>query len=255
MERRLAEDFQVHESRHFEVRFPGNTDRHFVTQLTDVLEKEFTRIQRWVPYSSYKPIEVNLFPYKEYARVFDPSKSSVGMYDGKVRLPFADLPTLHPVIVSVFTHEITHAMIGAATDDQAPSWFQEGLAQHVEMIQSRINPIPAFFERGSYLSFPLLEPILSNYPEAGLVEISYEQAMWVMHYIERRHGIAGVHRLLKSFKEGRSTEQALAEALGMTASQLDADFRKWALTEAPKAWFTDVIRYDRGDTGIQRSGG
>lgn len=236
MERRLAESFGVVKSEHFQIRYPAVTSELYVRALAEVLEEQYRRLERWIPYRSYRPIEVDLFPFQEYARVYDPARWTLGMYDGKVRMPFAEVPSLHPKLISIFTHEIAHAMLAATSDDQAPDWFQEGLAQHVELVQERINPIPDYFQRGSYLSFPLLEPILANDPELELLGVAYEEAMWVLHFVERRHGVEGIRGLIQAFTRGRTTEEALEEVFGRTPAEFDADFRRWALNEAPRTW-------------------
>lgn len=109
----------------------------------------------------------------------------IGIYDGKVRVPFADAPSLHPQLVSILSHEVTHAMIAEHTHDQAPHWFQEGLAQHLETSAAVVNPIPDLVKSDRILAFSVLEDVLSGFSEAQFVEIAYDQSAWFLHFPSR----------------------------------------------------------------------
>ncbi len=243
MEKRLAEGYEIHRSRHFEVRYPRGTSRYFVEQLTEVLEKETARLQEWIPFAPHEPIEVHLFPFHEFFRLYSQGGAVVGLFDGKVRVPMAEVQRLSPAVVAILSHELAHALITGATGDRAPAWFHEGLAQHVQMLQGQVNPIPDYLRQGKLVAFPLLDPILDGRSDAQLVQLAYDEARWALHYFEVRHGRRSIHRLLKAFERRRSTEQAIAEVTGMTVVQLDAAMWDWA--KGRKSWETEVVRYDR----------
>jgi len=243
MEKRLAQGYKIHRSRHFEVRYPSATRLYFVEQLTEVLEKETRRLQKWIPYEPEVPIEVHLFPFREFFRLYSQGGEVVGLFDGRVRVPMAEVRRLNPTVVAILSHELAHALIAGATDDRAPAWFHEGLAQHVQMLQAQINPIPDYLRQGKLVAFPLLDPILDGRGDSQLVQLAYDEARWALHYFEVRHGRRSIHRMLKAFERGRTTAQAIATVTGMSVEQLDADLWNWA--EGRKTWETEVVRYDR----------
>jgi hypothetical protein len=134
-------------------------------------------------------------------------------------------------------------MIAERTLDRAPRWFHEGLAQHVQMVQDVVNPIPGYVLKKSLVSFPLLEPAISSYSPL-LVTIGYDEAAWVLHYIETRYGKPGIHRLLDAFRNGQTTDEALLSALGRSPEQFDGELWRWCLEDGPAAWKVDVVTYD-----------
>ncbi len=248
MEKRLAESYEQYQSQHFDLRYPRSTGQDYAEQLAAVLEAEYRRLQKWIPMKKglSRRVEVHLFPLREFMKAYSGGVPVLGIFDGKMRMPFADLKSFHPLLVSILSHELAHAMITDRTDDRAPRWFQEGLAQHIQMVQNEINPIPDLHRTSRILAFPLLESVLTGFGDAQLVELGYYESAWAVHYIESRYGTAGIHRMLDSFARGRTTEQALRRALEVSISGFEAAAWDWCLKKAPEIWPTQVVRYDRG---------
>lgn len=255
MQKRLAAAHSVWETDHFRVVYPRRTGERYARLLGTVLEEELARIERWIPYPrGGEAIEVQLYPLDEFLRAYSGGALVLGLYDGVVRVPFAELRSLHPEIVSILSHELAHAMIGRATAEQAPKWFHEGMAEHVQMTQDWINPIPDLHAASRVIAFPVIEPILRGFAEPQLLELAYGEAAWTVHYIEARHGVGALHRLLAAFRDGSTTPEALERVLGVTEAEFDAAVRRWCLESAPATWPTRVRRYDHElDLPFERS--
>jgi len=253
LERWLYADPERHWSDHFEVVYPKVTGEKYAKQLATVLEAERERIGRWVPFESGYPIEVDLFPLERFMHAYSGGVAVLGLYDGRVRVPLADLRSLHPRLVSIVSHEVAHALIGQATFDQAPNWFHEGLAQHVEMLPGRVNPIPDLAREGRVITFPLIEPILDGFAEPQLVDLAYGEAAWVVHYLEAVHGVKSIRGFVRAFREGLTTEQAIDRVLGMSVAEFDRAVWDWCIHQAPASWPTQLVRYDEEfDQLVQR---
>lgn len=239
----LSTSYASYRSKNFDVRYPVATGETYARGVSLVLEEERRRLQRWIPNPGSQQIEVHLFPLKEFFTTFG-SENVVGVYDGKVRVPFADLQSLDPELVQILSHELAHAMIAGATKDQAPHWFQEGLAEHIEMGVGRINPLPDLMRTGRALSFPTIEPILSGFAEPQLVDLGYSEAAWTVHFFEARFGVKAIHGLLRAFAEGKTTDQAVHQVTHLTPAALDRELWQWGTTVAPQARNLEVRRYD-----------
>ncbi len=245
MEKELASSYLQYETRHFDLHYPASTDQRYARELGNVLEAERKRLRAWIPVRSSKKVEVHLFPLRQFITSFSSSVAVVGLFDGRVRVPFADLESLDPVIISILSHELAHAMIAEYTRDQAPKWFQEGLAQHIQMVQDFVNPIPDLHRASRVLAFPVIEMVLDGFGNAELVELAYSEASWVVHFVEARYGAAGIKRLLDAFKRGLPTDQAIRKAFGISAADFEQRAWAWCLKDAPPDWPTEVYRYDR----------
>ncbi|HSL83712.1 MAG TPA: hypothetical protein VLF66_13135, partial [Thermoanaerobaculia bacterium] len=236
MEQRLYEDPETFETEHFDIVYPRTTSVEHAADLAGVLEAEVERLGRWIPASPGTIHTVHLYPLIEFLEAYSENVLVLGIYDGRLRVPLADLRSLHPRLVAVLSHELAHAMVAAATDDQAPKWFQEGLAQHVEMVPGRLNPIPDLHREGRILAFPMIEGILDGFSEPQLVDLAYGEAAWVVHYIEAEHGVGAIRKLIGAFAGGRTTEEALQEVFRMSVEEFDRAVWDWCLREAPAAW-------------------
>lgn len=242
MQQELAENHQGYTSRHFNVRYPKMTGEKYARQVSIVLEEEWQRLQRWIPLQSTRLLDVDLFPVFEFLESY--SENVLGVYDGRIRVPLADLRSLHPQLVALLSHELAHAMIAESTRDRAPMWFHEGLAQHVQMVHHNANPVGDLVSADRMLSLSVVETVLNGFVEPQFVEISYSLAAWCMHFIEAEFGRSTIPGLMRAFAAGLDTEEALISVLGVTTAELDSRFRDWAIWEAPAAWTAVLRRYD-----------
>jgi tetratricopeptide (TPR) repeat protein len=244
MEKRLAASSEIYRSPHFEIHYPPLRGDAFARDAARILEAERSRLQAWIPLSSSKITEVHLLHFDDFQAGYSPGLDILGLYDGKIRVPLGDAPKFVPFVVSILTHELAHAMIAERTGDRAPHWFQEGLAQHVEMFQQGVNPIQGYRDKGNLLGFPLLEPAIGSLSPA-FVAIGYDESRWTLHYVEHRYGREGIHRLLNAFNAGKTTPEAIA-TLGPSTEQFDHDLWQWGVSGAPEVWKVDLVRYDGG---------
>ena len=243
LEKRLANASAVYESEHFEVLYPYQRSLYFAERVAEILEAERRRLGKWIPLKTSTKTQVYLLEFDDFQAGYGGNVDVLGLFDGKIRVPFAQVNTFVPLIVSVLTHELAHAMITEATADRAPHWFQEGLAQHVEMPQS-INPIAGYKSTGSLLSFPLIETVLRSFAAPRFVPVAYDESRWVLHFIENRYGVRGIHRLLDAFRDGLTTEEALAQVTGLSIAEFDHEVWDWCLNRAPEIWPSEIIHYD-----------
>jgi hypothetical protein len=136
-------------------------------------------------------------------------------------------------------------MIADATEDRAPHWFQEGLAQRLEMRPERNNPIPDLERQRTYLALSSIEEVLRHFPDPDLVEAAYVEAEWLVIFLERRYGRASISRLLEAFRSGSTTDEAVQAVFSISTPELDERFRQWANREAPQRIpDRQVVRYD-----------
>ncbi|HTG32214.1 MAG TPA: hypothetical protein VLB76_04735 [Thermoanaerobaculia bacterium] len=246
MEKRLAASSEVFHSPHFAIRYQPVRGEKFARETARILEAERQRLQAWIPLASSRVVEVHLLPYDDFRLGYSPDMDVLGLYDGKIRVPLGDAPKFVPFIVSLLTHELAHALITEKTADQAPRWFQEGLAQHLEMVDDDVNPIGGYRDKENLAGFPLIEPAISSYSPA-LVAIGYDESRWTLHYVEHRYGPAGIRRLLDAFRAGKTTDEAITTALGLPVARFNQELWDWGVNQAPVVWKVPIVRYDEDE--------
>ncbi|HEY3570586.1 MAG TPA: hypothetical protein VGP73_21830 [Thermoanaerobaculia bacterium] len=247
MEKRLSASSEVYHSPHFAVRYPPVRGEKFAAEAARVLEAERQRLQAWIPLASSRVVEVHLLPFEEFRVGYSPDMDVLGLYDGKIRVPLGDVEKFNPFVVTLLTHELAHAMIAEKTADQAPRWFQEGLAQHLEMVDDSVNPIGGYRDKENLLAFPLIQPAITSLSPA-LVAIGYDESAWTLHYVEQRYGKAGIQRLLEAFRAGKGGDEVIPAALGLPVARFNQDLQDWAVNQAPSVWKVPIVRYDEEKT-------
>ena len=245
LSRELETDLGEYRSAHFSVRFPAAGGERYGRQVATVLEEERQRLLQWIPPAAGQRIIVELLPLESFLNAYAGEMPVIGLFDGRIRMPLADIQSLAPEWIAVVSHELTHALLTRATRGRAPHWLQEGLAQHAEMGRLHVNPMPELEASGRTLSFPALEPILRGFSEPQLVELAYSEALWAVGYIESRGGAAALRKLVAAFAGGASTERATAALFGQDLTAFDRAFREWAARRAPAKRLIAARRFDR----------
>jgi hypothetical protein len=244
IEKRLATRSLEYRSEHFHLIYPVERSHRYARNVARILEAERSRLKKWIPLESDDRIHVFLLEFDDWRASHADGLEILGLFDGRIHVPFGEIAFFKPQMVSILTHELAHAMISELTGDRAPRWFQEGLAQHVEMAAGRINPIAGYRATGSQLAFPMIETVLDRSGSRELVGIAYEEAQWTLHFLESRHGVGAIHRLLDAFRDGSTTEEAILTVLGQSIGQFDRELWKWCLEQAPEVWPRQVVDYD-----------
>ena len=243
MDQEVERAFAVLESKHFTLRVPPDMASPFQLLLINVIEREWTRLRRWVPTTEQHKIQVDLLPFRDFMRLYSRGMA-IGLFDGKVRLPFGDVPTIENEAIGIYGHEILHAMLAERSLDRAPHWFHEGLAQSAQAFRPQLNPIADYEDKNDLLAFSLIESVLSNPSDPELVTQAYEESTWAVEFIEARRGVAGVHQMIEAFAAGAGTDQALRRVMGMSTEDFDRALRSWSRTADGRSRSANEVRYE-----------
>ncbi len=134
---------------------------------------------------------------------------------------------------STLWHELSHVYILSATNHRVPRWFTEGLAVHEEgqanpEWANRLTPEVLIAIRDKKL-LPVAEIdrgfIFPEYP--AQVTVSYFQAGSMCDFIQQRWGADALLGMVHSFAELKTTPQAIAENLKLSADEFDQAYQAW----------------------------
>lgn len=256
MEKRLAASNEVLRTDHYDVVYPPERGAPFAQRIGELMEAERSRLLSLVPLTGPgRRTVVHVLPWDEFAMTWASVPGVVGIYDGKIRLPFGGVRELFPEVVAIVSHELAHALLAELTNDRAPRWLQEGVAQHAEMVKLRSNPVPGDVSRGLFLSLTSLDAALEALPDAATTERAYLEAFWWVAFVERTGGRSALHKLILSHRDGAATsEEAIASVFGESAEAFHRRFLDWSASAAPKLWTMEVLRYDDAPSGIRAVG-
>lgn len=126
-------------------------------------------------------------------------------------------------------HEITHLLIYELVTPEGykhvPEWLDEGLATANERM-----PTPEYTvlleeaRRGGDL-LSLEELCVPFPPDSRTAALSYAQSASVVAFIRKQHGAEGIRKLLSAYANGASCTSGVREALGVSLSRLESEWR------------------------------
>lgn len=222
---RLGASYETYESVHFALHYESKMKLDEVVLLGGYLEGERQRLVEWIPVDGDRRIDVHLVPARDFYRVYGGGVGILGLFDGRIRLPVFDVNDENVVMAGVLSHELAHAMIEQATNDCAPKWFHEGLAQLIEPESRQINPYRAGRKP---VTMGLVENVLLGFSDSSLVAQAYQQSYWALRFVEKRESKDGIHKLLQTFSGCHSTPEALLLALDQAQDGFDRELQAWA---------------------------
>ena len=243
MNKRLATKYSTVQSEHFEVHYPEDVHVVKAKQIDDILEAELKRLQKYVAVPKFQRVVVNVVWWDEFRSTYTGSDFILGFYNGKITIPLAGAYRFVPPVVSLMTHELCHAMISQATNDQAPHWFQEGLAQRVEMRDFHANAFN-MYDDNHLIAMSLLDPVLRTSSDPDVISEGYIESQTVIRYVEAVYGEAGIRKMLESFRTGATTEEAIQQLTGKSLTEFDTNLRTWGRSGARVFENPEPVHYE-----------
>jgi hypothetical protein len=122
----------------------------------------------------------------------------------------------------VIPHELTHLVFDTAVANAyhyPPRWLNEGVA--VYLSQGYEASDRSTIERAARdRELMPLDALTAEFPtSAQRFGLAYAESVSAVEYLVRTYGTAGLVRLVRSYADGRSDDEAFAAALGVDASE------------------------------------
>ena len=134
----------------------------------------------------------------------------------------------HQDVDVTIAHELTHVVVGLATENpyaDIPAWLDEGLAMYNEgkLRSGNAQALEAGIRQNRLLSVRSLTAPTGNPDEINLF---YGEVYSVVDFLLQTYGREKMSGLLKVFKEGSLTDDALMKVYGFDQDELDAQWRE-----------------------------
>lgn len=229
MNKQLATRYTIHQTEHFAVHYPEDVSSGTADTIGRILETEHARLLKWTGEPLKERMVVNVVWWREFRATYTGNDFIAGFYTGKITVPLAGVVEFSPPIVALLSHELCHAMLAQATRDQAPRWFQEGLAQRTEVKEHAANAY-GLYDDDKLIALSLLDATLQGSPYPAVIMEAYAQAETTLHFVEARYGLAGVKKMINAYRDGATTADAIRAVSGKSIAEFDGDLRAWGRT-------------------------
>jgi hypothetical protein len=139
-------------------------------------------------------------------------------------------------------HEITHLLIHELTTPEGyghvPDWLNEGLATNSERLPTPEYALALKEAREEGRLLPLEELCVPFSPDPRTAMLSYAQSASVVSFIREEYGSEAIRELLSAYADGASCRSGLEEALSVSLSQLESN---WRMSLEPEAGWRAVV--------------
>lgn len=219
-EMKISEDFLKTNTHHFKIEFDGEgLNPSLTNEIINVLEDIYKELSLTLNYYPKEPTEVIFYTSKDYKIVRGGPDWSAGFYDGKIRIPAKGI-NFNEYLIPLLRHELTHALLSQKTNNNAPGWLQEGLANYFEgeKIQNDkvLLELPSIKNlSGSFSSF--------SAEEAKLV---YAKSLSFVNFLIEQYGMWKILMLLDNLSEEPDIEKAFFSAYSEDLLKVEEEWGK-----------------------------
>ncbi|MDE3136932.1 MAG: hypothetical protein KGL59_10190 [Acidobacteriota bacterium] len=222
-DQKVERGFHQGATSHFILHYEGGTMPGLAQQVLGTLDEDFAVIERTLGYTPPEPIAVILYTNREFHDVTRAPSWADGLNDGRIRVPVQGLQQVTPELSRVLKHELTHSFVGQMTENRAPTWLQEGLAQWMEGLRSG-GDAQVLVDLYDHKVFPPLSGMEGTWTGMGTrgAALSYAWALATVEAIVSNYQIWGMRRLLSDLTQDQSVAAAVRGALQTNYSDLNA---------------------------------
>ncbi len=210
-----------------------DADQSFGERLLKSAVSSLTRLEENVGVELEKPVKIIVYQSKADMQEALIARGTIFeeriITLGTVVAP--DIMLLHGTHAEVdrtIAHELTHIVVGLATENpyaEIPAWLNEGLAMYNEgkLRADNAKALQKAIRENRLHSVRSLTSVPGNPEEINLF---YGEAYSVVDFLLSTYGKEKMSELLKVFKEGTLTDDALMKVYGFDQDELDARWRE-----------------------------
>lgn len=227
-----AGDFVTQDKGVFKISFEGSEVRHVAKETRRLLADAQREMVGKLSLRPEGTIPVVIYSAGQFKQILGLHSWAGGAYDGKIRLPIADLTeedlvngkeTLRQLVFHEYTHALLH---NRTTPAHIPIWFHEGLAQNAAG-QNPDKPgisdaVLASINSGGLPKPSGLEGDFSGISDPNLAAQLYVESYLFVHYLlEKEGGWSRIRSLISAIQDGESMDDAIQKAYKKSLDELE----------------------------------
>lgn len=166
--------------------------------------------------------------------------------------------------MDTLAHEYTHLVVSRVAHDAVPVWLQEGLAR-LEQTRWRHEPelqlsateqalLGAALRKGRLITFDEMHPSMAKLPSQEAAALAYAEVYTLVGWMQGKIGYKGIRESLVAQRDGKSARRAVAEALGMSWTAVEKEWRAHLKVGDTKARAGKPIRFAKGGVDSENVG-
>ena len=230
----VESNFSERGSEHFNIAFDKVSASQDVRLVLQTLENAYRNSGRdlggvYPP----TPIQISLYSSEGFSQVTQMGEHVGGLYDGnKIRVPVVDGDGNRVSAEDLqrrLQHEYVHVIVRYSAKDNAPWWFNEGLAEVMsrELTPDDIAYLKTAHKEGLLFTLPELSEGQLDKLEPDSLRLAYAQSLATMTVLKSKGGIRGLASMLARLSAGEVPEEALRGAFRLKYSTLELEVKNY----------------------------
>lgn len=213
----------------FDIRFDHEALGNNVYDIRSFLMDAYRLVGKELGHYPTSPITVILYKEADFREVNSVSDYTLGLYDGKIRVPLNFIRLPLDKIKGILIHEYTHAVIHILAGGRCPIWLNEGIAMR-EMNGSfpvYTPPLKKALHSGSLFT---LDQLKNNniWHNPGQFSLAYAQSWIIAEYLFYRWNNQQIVQMLQKIKSGATFEEILLHDMNRTPQQFEREWTAFA---------------------------
>lgn len=199
------------DSAHFVVSFDGQADKEAEKKAVESLEEARRVVGKAFDYFPSDAVPVILYPGKTFREAQGQATWSVGIFDGKIRLPASGAEHQPDEFRSTLYHEYTHALVyRMASGQRVPAWLNEGVAMYAETLAPGSRGRVRVARGGAWVPLTRLHNSFTGLDERS-AQVAYAEAQLAVAELVQSYRLYRIRELLERLGQGRSFESAFED--------------------------------------------
>ncbi len=210
------------------LQYDGGADQPLGLAVLRLLDEAWEEYRGRLGFSPQQPVTVVLQTAAVFRDTTRAPEWATAWNDGTIRVPVAGLSGLNSELVRVLRHELAHSFVRARAGAGCPTWLQEGIAQWLEGGDPGREDagLARVARQGRLDRIEALEPPFVGMPQADALR-AYATSLSAVAHVLRRHGEAGLRRIVDALADGHPAAEALPIAIAMSYGELQRDWERY----------------------------
>lgn len=224
-EARVEKKFRSTTSDKFDIRYSKEATR-LSYDIRHYLQEAYRLVGQDFNYQPKRKITVLIYEKGDFESVGDWREGTLGIYDGKIRLPLINADITTNEIKGIAWHEYTHAIIHDLAKGNCPVWLNEGLAKYEEFRYAHkdFSLLKGTVKKGGLILLKDLNSAFSTAADEIQLELAYEQAYTLANYLIKRYSRYKIRKVLERLGNNETIDLAFRKELNITMAEFE---RRW----------------------------
>lgn len=261
---------------HFIIRYAPGSDEVIAELAGEVLDASWREIGDDLGLRPTDPIRVELLGSPSDLAKLSPLTESEIETTGTIALSkYNKLMVVSPRAtvlgypwMDTLAHEYTHLLVSRLSSDNVPVWLHEGIARfeqtrwrsppEIELSASERLLLTTAIKKRRFIGLEEMHPSMAKLPSQEAAALAYAQVYTLVGFVHAKVGYAGLRDILTSQENGKSAKRAVADAFGVSWSELDKRWQRHLRTldlTTPRLAKARQIKFTKSGSSGSNKGG